>query len=429
VPIANRELSQLASLVTINDTDLTISFASTVTGLVLNQLEVLGITTLRNISAGVVTASEFVGNGSGLTGIATDFLVASDTNPNLGGNLNLAGFDIVGSGSIILSSGTIQAGLFSGSGANLTNLNADNLSSGTIPGGRFPGTLPILNGSKLTNLNGTQVTNLDASELASGTIPSARFPVTLPTINGENLTDLDASNLGAGTIPNARFPEILPAISAENLTSIPAGNLTGIVTDALLSTVSSSKLSGALPALDGSALTGLTGASEGSYGASNATPVITVDSTGKITGISTVATDGGGGDGDGGGDSLQSRSTAAQTTASIADNATDNITITGFKTYALMKVQLSAAAWIRLYTDGASRTSDASRSVGEDPTPGSGVIAEVVTTGSETKTISPFVIGGNLESTVTTTIYAAVTNLSGSTQTITATLTLLQLEA
>ena len=118
MPIANRELSQLASLVTINDTDLTISFASTVAGLVLNQLEVLGITTLRNISAGVVTATEFVGDGSGLTGIATDFLVSNDTNPNLGGNLSLEGFDIVGSGSIILSSGTIQAGLFSGSGAN-----------------------------------------------------------------------------------------------------------------------------------------------------------------------------------------------------------------------------------------------------------------------------------------------------------------------
>ena len=426
MPIANRELSQLASLVTINDTDLTISFASTVTGLVLNQLEVLGITTLRNISAGVVTATEFVGDGSGLTGIATDFLVSNDTNPNLGGNLSLEGFDIVGSGSIILSSGTIQAGLFSGSGANLTNLNADRLSSGTIPGGRFPGTLPELDGSNLTNLSGSQVTNLNASELKSGTIPGARFPTTLPTVSGENLTDLNANNLGAGTIPDARFPATLPAASAENLTSIPAGNLTGTVADARLSTVSSSKLSGSLPALDGSALTSLTGASAATYGDSGSTPVITVDSNGRITGISTAAVSGGGG---GGGSGLQSRSTAAQTTASIADNATDNISITGFKTYALMKVQLSAAAWIRLYTDSASRTSDASRSVGEDPTPGSGVIAEVVTTGSETKTISPFVIGGNLDGTPVNTIYAAVTNLSGSTQTITATLTLLQLEA
>ena len=45
--------------------------------------------------------------------------------------------------------------------------------------------------------------------------------------------------------------------SGANLTSIPAGQLTGTVADARISTVSSSKLSGALPALDGSALTGV----------------------------------------------------------------------------------------------------------------------------------------------------------------------------
>jgi len=45
--------------------------------------------------------------------------------------------------------------------------------------------------------------------------------------------------------------------SAADLTSIPAGQLTGTVADARLTTVSSSKLSGALPAIDGSALTGV----------------------------------------------------------------------------------------------------------------------------------------------------------------------------
>ena len=39
-----------------------------------------------------------------------------------------------------------------GSGASLTNLNADNLSSGTIPDARFPSTLPAVDGSALTNL-------------------------------------------------------------------------------------------------------------------------------------------------------------------------------------------------------------------------------------------------------------------------------------
>ena len=45
--------------------------------------------------------------------------------------------------------------------------------------------------------------------------------------------------------------------SGANLTNLPAGQLTGTVADARLTSVTASKLSGALPALDGSALTGI----------------------------------------------------------------------------------------------------------------------------------------------------------------------------
>ena len=124
-----------------------------------------------------------------------------------------------------------------------------------------------------------------------------------------------------------------------------------------------------------------------------------------------------------------SRGNVTGTTGSLAQNAIGNITITGHKSYLLMNVALSAAGWIRLYTDSTSRTNDASRSVGEDPLPGSGVIAEVVTTASSlTQKISPFVTGGNMDSTPSTNIYVAIQNLSSSTQTITATLTILKLE-
>ena len=123
------------------------------------------------------------------------------------------------------------------------------------------------------------------------------------------------------------------------------------------------------------------------------------------------------------------RGNVTGTTGSLAQNAIGNITITGHKSYLLMNVALSAAGWIRLYTDSASRTNDASRSVGEDPAPGSGVIAEVVTTASSlTQKISPFVPGGNMDGTPSTNIYVAIQNLSSSTQTITATLTILKLE-
>jgi hypothetical protein len=126
---------------------------------------------------------------------------------------------------------------------------------------------------------------------------------------------------------------------------------------------------------------------------------------------------------------LPSRSTASASTASLANNATGNISITGFKSYALYKIQTSAAAWVRLYTTTAARTSDAARTQGQDPAVGSGVIAEVITTGAQTILTSPGVFGFNDETVPTTSIAIAVTNLSGAATAITVTLTLLQLEA
>ena len=124
-----------------------------------------------------------------------------------------------------------------------------------------------------------------------------------------------------------------------------------------------------------------------------------------------------------------SRTVVSGTTGSLANNAIGNISITGFKSYLLMNVGLSTAGWFRLYTDSASRTADASRSVGEDPAAGSGVIAEVVTTGISTSIkISPFVPGGNMDSTPSTTMYVAIKNLSSTSQAITANLTILKLE-
>ncbi len=124
-----------------------------------------------------------------------------------------------------------------------------------------------------------------------------------------------------------------------------------------------------------------------------------------------------------------SRGVVSGTTSSLAQNAIGNITITGHKSYLLMNVGLSTAGWFRLYTDSASRTADASRSVGEDPTPGSGVIAEVVTTGLSTSIkVSPFVPGGNMDGTPSTNMYVAIKNLSSTSQAITANLTILKLE-
>ena len=47
--------------------------------------------------------------------------------------------------------------------------------------------------------------------------------------------------------------------SGASLTNLPAGNLTGTVADARISTLTASKLTGALPAISGANLTGITG--------------------------------------------------------------------------------------------------------------------------------------------------------------------------
>jgi hypothetical protein len=129
------------------------------------------------------------------------------------------------------------------------------------------------------------------------------------------------------------------------------------------------------------------------------------------------------------GTGLESRTTAAGTTASLASLASADLNITGFKGYVLLKIQTSVAAWVRLYTDAASRTADAGRLEAVDPDPGSGVIAEVITTGGQTILMSPAVMGFNNETSPTTNIPCRVTNKSGSSVAVTVTLTLIKIEA
>ena len=129
------------------------------------------------------------------------------------------------------------------------------------------------------------------------------------------------------------------------------------------------------------------------------------------------------------GGGLVSRQALAGTTSSINNNATAELNIIGYKAYTLLNIQTTAAAWVRVYTDDVSRDADVTRSEGQDPVAGSGVITEVRTTGAQTVLISPGVIGFNNDAVPTTNIYLSVTNRSGSATPITVTLTAIRLEA
>ena len=154
-------------------------------------------------------------------------------------------------------------------------------------------------------------------------------------------------------------------------------------------------------------------ASPGTLGGFKVGSGLSIDSNGVLTAT--------------GGSSVPQIQDLTGTTSSLADDATAELNITGYKAYSLFKIETDAAAWVRVYTDDTSRDADQTRSEGADPSPGSGVIAEVRTTTAESILITPGIMGFNNDSPRTTTIYLSVTNRSGSASTVTVTLTALQI--
>ena len=227
----------------------------------------------------------------------------------------------------------------------------------------------------------------------------------------------------------------LPTASATILGGVKVGSGLSIDSSGVLST-SASAISIASPTSLGGIKNGTSISVDQTTGVTNIVPATSSQIGGVIIGSGLAITANGvlsatgGGGGGGGGTPLSSRTTVSGTTILIAPGTYDTFDISGgFKTYALIQVNLSDAAWCRIYSSSQARTNDLNRNVGEDPAPGSGVIAEVITTGqNQEQIITPFTLGGNTESPVSTNIYVAVTNLSGQNTTITATLTILQLE-
>ena len=220
-----------------------------------------------------------------------------------------------------------------------------------------------------------------------------------------SITESQISDLGT-------YLTSVPAQTFASLTSKPTTIAGYGITDALeLGTSSTTALAGntSIP----SVLTDLS-ISDGTNG-----QVLTTDGSGSFTFE----------DAGGGGSSLQSRIIRTNTTSSLADGAEADLDITGFKAYTLMAITTDAAARVRLYVKGASRTADAARAEGTDPTSDAGLIAEVITTGAETVIISPGAYGFNLEPSTTTNIPCRVTNKSGSTDTVQVSLLILQMEA
>ena len=322
------------------------------------------------VSSGVVTATNFVGDGSGLTGITGSG----------------SGVVVKHDGSTVGTAGTIN---FS------TNLDVSAISAGIVTVTASGGGSIALN--DLTNVDATTgVSNGKILKYNGSSWETADDDNT--QLSTEQVQDIVGGMFSGNTETN---------ITATYQDSDGTIDLVSTDTNTQLSTEEVQDIVGAM--FSGNTETNITATYQDSDGT-----------------IDLVASAGGSG--------LDTRGTTSAATGSIAQTASANITIpTRGKSFSLLKVAISAPAWVILYVDSASRSSDSSRSEGTDPAPGAGVLTEVSTTtsGASTFLMSPAVLGWNNDSTPAAQVYAKVTNKRSSTgsNAITVTLTTVSLEA
>ena len=142
-------------------------------------------------SGGVV----FIWNGTSWSSSTVSEL-SNDTTPRLGGDLDVDGNTIEGTGDINLS------GIVTATSANFSG----NVSIGGV-----------LTYEDVTNVDSVGLITARSGIDATGTVTATTF-----SGSGSSLTSLNASQLSSGTVPDARFPSVLPAVSGANLTNLPS---------------------------------------------------------------------------------------------------------------------------------------------------------------------------------------------------------------
>ena len=171
--------------------------------------------------------SNFFGN---LTGIASNATAAVTVTANAQPNINSVGILTT-----LAVSGQVAAGIFQGSGANLTNLPAANLvgsvplavsvSNSAQPNITSVGTLTTLNVSG--NISGANISSSNRMSTANlfvtgNTTVGGNITMTTGTFNSNGNVVLNGSSIGLGNVSNVK---IQGGLSGQILTTDGAGNL------------------------------------------------------------------------------------------------------------------------------------------------------------------------------------------------------------
>ena len=194
-------------------------------------------------NAGVITATKFVGDGSLLTNVTggggTSGIsdIVEDTTPQLGGNLDINGNIINGSGSIVITGG-IQASSFTGPlignvTGNVTG-NADTATTATTAttantAGGLTGSPSIQVSSVIVSGNiladtvsvASTLTYEDVTNVDSVGIVTARSGIKVLS-NGIDAVGVVTATSFDGSIAASNLTGDLPAISGANLTNLPS---------------------------------------------------------------------------------------------------------------------------------------------------------------------------------------------------------------
>ena len=175
-------------------------------------------------SANISLNNNAITNGAGYL---TD--IVSDTSPQLGGDLDVQSSKITtatSNGNVKIEpngSGVVEVRGAGGNDGKLQlNCSAQShgikLASPAHSAGQsytliFPDNqiaadkylkIKSISGSGSTAIGQAEYASLDANDLGEGTVPDARFPSTLPALNGSALTNLNGSNIASGTVAAAR---------------------------------------------------------------------------------------------------------------------------------------------------------------------------------------------------------------------------------